>query len=274
MPISRQVRATRTAISPRLAISTLENMGPYRYGMLEGGARRLLAGTRFGDVRWHDEVDSTNRLLLELARDGAAEGIVVGAEHQRAGRGRLDRTWEAPPGTSLLLSVLTRPVALAPEHVHMVTMAMAIGASDAVAEVAGFRPQLKWPNDLMVDDRKLGGILAEGLVSSARVDAVVVGIGLNVNWPSPLPDGLSSIAVSANHIVGRDIDRETLLVRLLQRFDEHYGALVEQGGWRGTLLNYRRLCATLGRDVRVELSGSTISLSHIAAGDVVHVRPA
>ncbi|MCU1462294.1 MAG: birA, biotin-(acetyl-CoA-carboxylase) ligase [Acidimicrobiales bacterium] len=260
--------------------------------MLDAGARRALAGTRFGDVRWHDEVGSTNRVVLDLARQGAAEGIVVGADHQTAGRGRLDRVWAAPPGSSLLLSVLTRPVALAPEHVHMATMAMGVAAADAVAEVAGFRPQLKWPNDLVVDDRKLAGILAEGVVTGSRVEAVVLGIGLNVNWPS-MPAELVDIAVSANQVAGHDVDRRDLLVCLLQRFDEHYGALLEHGGWRGMLLNYRRSCSTLGREVRVELPGSAITgravevtaeghlvvetptgLEHVAAGDVVHVRPA
>jgi BirA family biotin operon repressor/biotin-[acetyl-CoA-carboxylase] ligase len=180
--------------------------------------------------------------------------------------------------------VLIRPAALAPEHVHMVTMTMGIAASDAVFDVAGFRPLLKWPNDLFVDERKLAGILAEGLLTGPRVDAVIVGIGLNVNWQSPFPGG-----VSVDEVVGHDVDRAALLVALLQRFDEHYGALVERGGWRGTLLNYRRLSATLGRDVRVSLVDSSFvgraveitaeghllvetdeGMQRVAAGDVVH----
>ena len=213
------------------------------------------------------------------------------ADRQTTGRGRLDRTWEAPTGSSLLVSVLLRPDLL-PTHVHSTTMAAAVAASDACEEVAGFRPQLKWPNDIVVGDRKLGGLLAEAELKGETVDAVVVGMGLNVNWDRP-PPGLEDIAVAASEVAGRSVDREALLARFLDRFEEHYSALVEPGGWRGTLLNYRRSSSTLGRDVRVELAGETFTgravevtgeghllvklaggeVRRVPAGDVVHLRP-
>ena len=172
-------------------------------------------------------------------------------------------------------------------------MAAAVAASDACEEVAGFRPQLKWPNDIVVGDRKLGGLLAEAELKGETVDAVVVGMGLNVNWDRP-PPGLEDIAVAASEVAGRPVDREALLARFLDRFEEHYSALVEPGGWRGTLLNYRRSSSTLGRDVRVELAGETFTgravevtgeghllvklaggeVRRVPAGDVVHLRPA
>jgi BirA family biotin operon repressor/biotin-[acetyl-CoA-carboxylase] ligase len=214
------------------------------------------------------------------------------ADRQTAGRGRLDRTWEAPPGSSLLVSLLLRPKLL-PTHVHSTTMAAAVAASDACEEVAGFRPLLKWPNDIVVGDRKLGGLLAEAELKGDAVDAVVVGMGLNVNWDMP-PPGLEDIAVAASEIAGRPVDREALLSHFLDRFEEHYSALVEPGGWRGTLLNYRRLSSTLGKDVRVELgdeafTGRAVEITgeghllvktagsevrRVPAGDVVHLRPA
>jgi len=257
--------------------------------MLGAGAKQTLANTRFADVRWHDSIDSTNRLAADLAREGAPEGVVVAADHQTAGRGRLDRRWEAPPGSSLLMSMLFRPPRSV-THLNLVNAAAGIAASDACNEVAGFRPLLKWPNDVVVDDRKLAGILAEVVGQ-----AVVVGIGLNVNWPSPLPPELADTATAANLVAGREVDRVALFVRLLERLDEHYGALCEPGGWRGVLLNYRRLCATLGRQVRVELPGDELvegkavevavdghllvevdggrALRRIGVGDVVHLRP-
>ena len=218
--------------------------------------------------------------------------MVVVADRQTAGRGRLDRTWEAPAGSALLLSVLLRPNLL-PTHVHSTTMAAAVAASDACEEVAGFRPLLKWPNDVVVDARKLGGLLAEAELQGDKVDAVVVGMGLNVNWDSPPPQ-LADIAVAASEVAGRPIDRDALLATFLDRFEEHYSALVEPGGWRGTLLNYRRLSATLGQMVRVELAGESFTgkaveitgeghllvetgggdVRRIPAGDVVHLRPA
>ena len=180
-------------------------------GMAEGGARfdphdgpadgarrarAALSGTRFGDVRWVAATGSTNADALALARDGAPEGIVVVADHQSAGRGRRDRTWVAPPGGSLLLSVLLRPPA---RVAGAVTMAAGVAMAEAVEQVAGVVAGLKWPNDLVVatpdGERKLAGILAEAdwpagssISGGYRAPApteratVVVGVGLNVAW--------------------------------------------------------------------------------------------
>jgi BirA family biotin operon repressor/biotin-[acetyl-CoA-carboxylase] ligase len=255
-----------------------------------GGAIRGPEGTRFGEVRWVAETGSTNSDLLELARSGAPEGVVLVADHQTAGRGRAGRRWVAPPGSSLLVSVLLRPPVGVP-YAHHLTAVVAIAASDACAEVAGVRPLLKWPNDLVVDDRKLGGVLAETLVSGGRVTAAVVGLGLNVNWPPELPAEIAGIATALSHLTGREIDRQALLTAFLVRLEEHYGALCEPGGWRAVALNERRLSATLGADVRVELPGGEVvvgraveladdgallvedrtsgTLRRVAAGDVV-----
>jgi BirA family biotin operon repressor/biotin-[acetyl-CoA-carboxylase] ligase len=171
-------------------------------------------------------------------------------------------------------------------------MAAAVAACDACDEVAGFRPELKWPNDIVVKDRKLAGLLAEAELKGEDVDAVVVGMGLNVNWDRP-PPGLEDIAIAASEVVGHEVDREALLQHFLDRFAEHYSALVEPGGWRGTLLNYRRSSSTLGKDVRVELPDETFTgkavevtgeghllvktrsgeVRRVPAGDVVHLRP-
>src|SRR5205823_1731834 len=147
----------------------------------------------------------------------APAGLVAVAEHQTAGRGRQGRSWTAPPGSSLLMSVLLRP-GIRPERSHLVTAAVALAAADALEEVAGFRPGLKWPNDLIVDDRKLAGVLAE-----ADGGAVVVGIGINLNWPDQLPQELAQGAVSANQVVGRAVDADAVLIRLLERLDAYMG---------------------------------------------------
>jgi BirA family biotin operon repressor/biotin-[acetyl-CoA-carboxylase] ligase len=168
-------------------------------------------------------------------------------------------------------------------------MAMALAASDAVHAVAGFRPKLKWPNDLVwpgdgsARDRKLAGILAEAHWPTEDEVAVVIGIGLNVNWPEALPEDLADIATAVNHIAGHAVDREDVLVRLVQRLDQRYEELLRGGivdAWRG-------ISATLGRRVRVDLGGETIEgiaqdvtdEGHlivgdrtIAVGDVVHLR--
>src|SRR5437870_12638768 len=108
-------------------------------GMPDAGAKQAGGPHRFVDIRRFDSIDSTNRYLIDEARAGAPEGVVAVADRQTAGRGRLDRTWEAPTGSSLLVSVLLRPDLL-PTHVHSKTMAAAVAASDACEEVGGFRP--------------------------------------------------------------------------------------------------------------------------------------
>jgi BirA family biotin operon repressor/biotin-[acetyl-CoA-carboxylase] ligase len=254
--------------------------------VLGDAAKRAMARTRFADVRWVDETGSTNADVLALARDGAPEGIVLVADHQTAGRGRAGRTWVAPAGGSLLLSVLVRPPA---GVAGLTSMAMALAASDAVDDTAGFRPRLKWPNDLVwpgdgsAVDRKLAGILAEAHWPAEHEVAVVIGIGLNVNWPAALPDELRDIATAINLVAGRDVDREDVLVRLLQNLDRRYDELL-----RGGIVDaWRAASATLGRRVRVDLGTETIEgIAHdvtdeghlivddrtIAVGDVVHLR--
>lgn len=261
-------------------------------------ARAALAGTRFADVRWMAETGSTNQDLMALAADGAPEGVVLVADHQTAGRGRLGRVWTAPPAASLLLSVLLRPP-LGLDGAHALTTAVALSAADACGAVAGVYPGLKWPNDLVVAspaaggaERKLAGVLAESSLRGDRFDAVVVGIGLNVNWPDELPAEIDGIAVALNHVTGAPVDRVALLVAFLQALDRRYAALLEPGGREALRRNEEAASATLGRAVRVirandELEGTAVGLDDdgalrvdvggevlsIPVGDVIHLRP-
>ena len=224
------------------------------------------------------EIDSTNRYVLDQARSGAAEGLVAVADHQRAGRGRLGRAWVAPAGSSLLVSVLFRP-RIGADRLHLVTAAVALAACDACEAEVGFRPALKWPNDLMAGEAKLAGVLAE-----AELPAVVVGMGLNVNWQEP-PAGLAGRAVSLSQVAGHPVDSEALLDHFLRFLARR------SSNWSEVGPEYRRRCATVGRLVRVELSGETATGTAVdvdddgrlvvdvdgrrwrcASGDVVHVR--
>lgn len=247
------------------------------------------------DVRHLVETDSTNRVVLELARAGEPEGIVVVADHQTAGRGRLGRVWQAPPGASLLVTVLLRPT-IAVVDAHLVTIAAALAAADACDVVAGVRPSLKWPNDLMVErdgtTRKLAGLLAESIVHGRGIDAIALGMGLNVQWPATLPADLAEIATALNLEAGTDVDRDAVLRTWLDLLAERYDRLTSSGGTDALLAAYRLACVTLGRAVRVELAGETLlgtaadvtreghlvvetaeGRRVVTAGDVVHVRP-
>lgn len=223
------------------------------------------------------EVDSTNRVVLDLARAGAPEGVVVVAGHQTAGRGRHGRTWSAAPGSSLLVSVLLRPAPSSPDRPHLAVAAVALSARDACASVADLTPDLKWPNDLVVGDAKLAGVLAE-----VAGDAVVVGLGLNVSGAGPWPAG----AVSAESVAGRPVDPDALLAALLAALSARHGR------WADIASEHRRACATLGRSVRVDLADESFTgtaaditdeghllvdvgmcIRTVTAGDVVHLRP-
>lgn len=235
-----------------------------------------MAGTRFADVRWLAETGSTNVDVLELIRAGEPEGIVVVADHQSAGRGRRGRTWEAPVDASLMFTVLMRPTA---EVAGLTTMALALAASDAVAEQCGVTPRLKWPNDLVwpgdgsAGDRKLAGILAEaewpagatasgGPISPAvgqRV-AVAAGIGINVAWGDRFPDELRATAVALDEITAPEPapDRAPLLATLLRHLDRHYRDLSAPGGAAALIDRWRERSATLGRRVRIDLGADDL----------------
>ena len=240
-------------------------------------------------IRWLDEVGSTNTTARDQARQGAAEGLVIVADHQTAGRGRLDRQWESPPGANLLASVLLRPECDAGD-VHLCTGALALAAADACQEVAGVEPVLKWPNDLLVGGRKLAGVLAEAEFSGGALVAVVAGIGLNVAWPGP--DGAGGTCLDDVGAAAQPVDRRVLLERLLDALAARRGSLDHASGRLALADEVRRRCATLGQAVRVvlpgeELTGLATAIDdagqlvvetaagprRVTAGDVVHLRP-
>lgn len=276
-------------------------------------ARADLVGTRFADVRWVASTGSTNEDVLELARQGEAEGLVLVADHQHAGRGRRGRTWQAPPGASLTTTILLRPPATVG---GLATAAVAVAAAEAVEDLTSVRAGLKWPNDLVWPgdgsgpDRKLAGILAEadwpaasgiagGWVPPGPGDrvTVAVGIGLNVAWAGRAPEELRDVAVALDEItpVGHTVpDRVDLLVAMLRRLDALDADLRTDGGAARLLDRWRARSATLGRPVRVDLGhddvvGTAVDVTDeghlvvetvegarrvLAVGDVVHLRRA
>ncbi|MGH8988921.1 MAG: biotin--[acetyl-CoA-carboxylase] ligase [Acidimicrobiales bacterium] len=246
------------------------------------------------EVRRFPTLASTNAYLLDEARTGAPAGVVAVAEYQSAGRGRMGRSWEAPPGTSLLVSVLLRPTA-PPTGLFACSATVALSAADACGAVAGTVPGIKWPNDLVVADRKLAGVLAESDAAAPGGRpgsvAVVVGLGCNVDWRGPDLESGTSLAAEA----GRAVDKEALLEAFLAALAPRVAALDGDDGRGATVDALRRRCVTLGRRVRVEqaaadasIEGEAVDLApdgrlvvdvagermEVAAADVVHLRPA
>jgi BirA family biotin operon repressor/biotin-[acetyl-CoA-carboxylase] ligase len=242
-----------------------------------------LTDTRFLDVRWFSRIDSTNRYLLGEAASGdrTGEAVVAVADEQTAGRGRHGRTWSAEPGAALLVSVLLRP-RLAPDRMHLVTLAAAVAATEAVRATGGFDALVKWPNDLVVGDRKLAGVLAE----ADGGGAVVVGMGLNLRADA-YPADLRDLATACDLHATGPVDRVALLAAWLRAFDHWLDAPDDVVGTAAAH------SATLGRRVRVELAHETFggvaaSLTPegflvvrtdddtdrvVTAGDVIHLRP-
>jgi BirA family biotin operon repressor/biotin-[acetyl-CoA-carboxylase] ligase len=234
-----------------------------------------------------DEIDSTNSWLRDRAAQGEPAGLVARADFQHAGRGRLDRRWEAPPRSSLLTSILLRPD-LDETSLHLATVAVALSARDALTRLVGLRPDLKWPNDLVVADRKIGGILAEAVRSPDGSLAVVVGLGLNLRYPGPPEAGGTCVRDET----GLNIEPRAALDILLDELSRRVELLAATG--RPTLrAQYESALTTIGRQVRVERSGDVLEgeatgvdesgrlllrtasgEQTIAVGDVVHLRTA
>ena len=165
------------------------------------------------DLRCFAEVGSTNDVALQLAGSGAPEGTAVLADVQRSGRGRRGHVWHSPPGTGIYLSTIVRPHASA---LPLVTLAAGVAAARAIAALTSLPIELKWPNDVVIGRpwRKLGGVLCEASGSAGRIDAVVVGIGLNVGAASYPPE-IAGRATSLESELGREVDRDRVIVELL-----------------------------------------------------------
>jgi BirA family transcriptional regulator, biotin operon repressor / biotin---[acetyl-CoA-carboxylase] ligase len=236
-------------------------------------------------VEHFDVLDSTNTWLAARASDGAPEGLVAVAHFQSAGRGRLDRRWESPAGASLLCSILLRPD-VSPDQLQLVVACVALAARAALVRLSGVRPALKWPNDLIVGDAKIAGLLAEIVAVDERL-AVVVGIGVNLTHEGP-PDVL---ATSVRAESGVTITPPALLDILLEELETRRTLLDSAAGQATVREEYQRALVTLGQTVRVERASDVVvglaesvdeygqllvrtddDLLAISVGDVVHVR--
>jgi BirA family biotin operon repressor/biotin-[acetyl-CoA-carboxylase] ligase len=189
-----------------------------------------LTGRRIG-CRLHCEetVDSTNRLAMELARGGAPEGTVVLADCQTAGRGRLQRSWQSPPGCNLYLSVILRP-AIPPHDASQITLLAGVAVAEAISAVCSERVGIKWPNDLLIGGRKVCGILTEARTARGVIDSVIVGVGLNVNVERANFDPAHrETATSLREETGREHSREDLLFLLCERLEKWYETFLLEG---------------------------------------------
>ncbi len=196
-----------------------------------------------------NSVPSTNLEAKRLAEEGAEEGTVVVAERQESGRGRLGRGWLSPPG-GIYFSLVLRP-RLSPAELSLVTLAAAVAVADAVHGVTGLEVKIKWPNDVLLDGKKLVGILTEISAEADSIGFVVLGVGVNANLDEKeFPREVRPSVASLSSALGRPVDRPTLLTTILESFEELYAKL-SSGRFEEVLKRWSMLSATLGAEVRI-----------------------
>ncbi|MDD4908291.1 MAG: biotin--[acetyl-CoA-carboxylase] ligase [Candidatus Omnitrophica bacterium] len=238
-------------------------------------------------IYYFDSSSSTNDIAMQLASKGAPEGTIILSESQTKGRGRLDRAWISPKYKGIYLSFILKPDIL-PKDAPILTLLAGVSACEALKEVCGVDSLIKWPNDILAQNKKIGGILTELSAETDEIHHIVVGIGLNVNndKKSLLPS-----ATSVRELKGENASRLKLLQELLRRLEENYLVFQKKGG-AAAIEKWRRLSDTLGRHVRIlshkehiegqatdidtdggllVRQGSGISRK-VMSGDVVHCR--
>lgn len=296
--ISHHLGITRQALWKH--IQELKELGydivavPHLGYKLESSPDRLFAfevarnlNTQFigKKIQYFEALSSTMDVAMELGMKGAAEGTLVLAECQTKGRGRLGRSWSSPKHKGIYLSLILKPKML-PERVSIVTLLGAISVCEAIKEVTGIEAQIKWPNDILIGNKKLGGILTELIASMDEVKFVVIGVGLNVNNDKKT---LINGAVSLKQKTQDNINRILLLQDLLGKIEANY-LLFKERGPQPIIEKWRQHNITLGKRIKVycqreHIEGVAVDIDadggllvrkdsgvveKVMAGDIVH----
>ncbi len=271
-PVSGQVLAVRLGLTRGAVWKRIQRLKAAGYGIV-GSPRRgyqlefpgdlLLPGDLTENLQTQHvcgpfyclpRVPSTNDLAKSLARAGAPQGTVIIAETQSAGRGRLGRSWESPPGAGIYVSLILRPP-LPPQELPKLTLTAAVAAVQALEEAGGVAAGIKWPNDLILEERKLGGILTEMETESDQMSHVVLGMGLNVHTRQ-FPPPLEGIAISLAQ-TGGTYSRRKILRSWLEHLDRLYEMFL-LGRFPRILQLWREACVTLGKVVTIRQGPKTI----------------
>lgn len=261
--LSRELQISRTAVWKHIRCLRREGWGiesSTRKGyLLRESLDRLvpaeiedcLRTERLGrPIVFEKEVDSTNRVARDLAIAGAAEGTIVVAESQTAGRGRKGRGWFSPPGVGIYLSVVLRPV-FQPAEASKTTLLAGVALAEGLIPVIPSRVTIKWPNDVLAGGKKIAGILVEAATEIDAIDYMIIGVGLNVNTPSGrFPAELRDRATSVAAELGRPVARAEILGDFLGRFERYYER-VGKDGFGPVIRRWRALSDMAGRRVRV-----------------------
>ncbi|OGP71885.1 MAG: biotin--[acetyl-CoA-carboxylase] ligase [Deltaproteobacteria bacterium RBG_16_50_11] len=268
--ISRRLKVTRTAIWKR--VERLRSLGYEIKAIPRAGYRLIrspdllipsevnpLLETKWigKTIHFFETIDSTNAKAYELALRGAREGEVVIAESQKKGKGRLGRQWFSPPFSNLYLSVILRPK-IPPHQASLITLMAAVATAEAIGKFSGLAPRIKWPNDVLLNDRKVAGLLNEIHSEADRIHFVILGIGVNLNMDeSMVSKEIRSRATSLKKEMGQTISRKDFLRTLLGELETWYEAFSDEGGTI-ILKAWRDRAQIQGKQVNVTSFGETL----------------
>lgn len=231
-------------------------------GEIRQGLRTQIFGQR--EIVYFQETDSTNIQAKNLAAEGAGEGTLVIAEKQIAGKGRKGRVWFSPVGNGIYVSLIVRPT-LPPAEAAKMMLMTAVAVAEAVVSVAPLNVRIKWPNDILVNEKKMAGILTEISTDMDAVDYMIIGLGLNVNTPAgEFPPEIRTLATSLRAETGRTFSRAAVLRAVLQSFETHYDRFMT-AGFEPILEKWKAYADIIGRKIRVDMIGRSIT------GDVLEV---
>jgi BirA family biotin operon repressor/biotin-[acetyl-CoA-carboxylase] ligase len=218
--------------------------------MNEDAVGSLLHTKQLGrTMAYFDEIDSTNNYCKRMAEEGAPHGLLAVADRQVSGRGRRGRVWETPSGTSVAMSMLLRPQ-LQPDRASMLTIVAAMAVAEAVKSVSALPVKIKWPNDIVINGKKLCGILTEMSVELSAINYVVVGIGINVN-NSSFPEEIAHTATSMYLEQKSHVSRSRVIAAVTDAFERYYEIFMETQDLSGLKEDYEKNLVNLGAGVRV-----------------------
>lgn len=260
--LSNQLGVTRTAIWKH--INTLKEEG-YKIESISRKGYKLieepdilskeellieLDSNKLGnDIYCFKTIDSTNNYAKKLALDGAVEGTIVLSDEQTGGRGRLGRNWVSPYGANIYMSMILRPI-IYPSEAAKITEITAATVANAINKVTNLETGIKWPNDIILDNKKVCGILTEMSAELNDINYVIVGIGINVNIDE-FPEDIKNIATSIKKTLGSEVSRKELVINIMEEFEKLYYDFINTGSLQKTVDICKKRSVTLGKTVKI-----------------------
>jgi BirA family biotin operon repressor/biotin-[acetyl-CoA-carboxylase] ligase len=233
-------------------VGSPDSLLPYE---IKEGLNTELIGT---DIHFMEQVDSTNLHAKRLAEQGFSDGMVIIADEQLKGKGRLGRAWSSPKGKGIWMSIMLKPN-INPAQAAKLTLLTACAVNKAILHTCGIDAKIKWPNDIVCNGKKLCGILTEMIAELDEIHYLIVGIGINVNLDKDeFPEELHSIATSIKIEKGEEVSRKELVKSILNNFEVYYKRFLETGGISQFMPEYREKSAIIGKEVNIISSGTQL----------------